>query len=145
MTIDYLTRNWALVIASVIGTAVLLFVLLRAFQNSTRGRLGTTVAQLRQREKQAAKAARAVAKATARLERLRAKAESVKPRHAQEASEALADALALQKIAADQVLVARNHLRKLILEEYPPKRQAALRAKFLGPDQPDAKPFTLDR
>lgn len=144
MTIDYLARNWALVIASVLATAILLFVLFRVFQDSTRGRLRATVKQLRQREHAARTARKAVDKAVAKLDRLREKAAAVKPRHVQEASAALEDARALQKIADDQVLIARNHLRKLILEEYPPKRHQVMRDRYLGQETPDTKPFTLE-
>jgi hypothetical protein len=105
--------------------------------------LRSIVQQLRRRERAAQAAHKAVDRAGTRLERLRAEAESVKPRHVEEASGTLEDARALQKIADDQVLIARNHLRKLILEEYPPKRHAAMRSKYLQQDDPDAKPFTL--
>ena len=132
MTPEYLTQNWALVIASILGTAVLLFVLLRAFQDSARGRLQANVRQLRNRERDALAAARVVDKAAAKLERLQANADSVKPRHAEEVREALEEARELQKIIDDQVLVARNDVRTLILEEYPPKRQEAMRNKYLA-------------
>jgi len=132
MTPEYLTQNWALVIASILGTAVLLFVLLRAFQDSARGRLQANVRQLRNRERDALAVARAVDKAAAKLERLRARADAVKPRLADEAREALEEARELQKIIDGQVLVARNNVRTLILEEYPPKRHEAMRKKYLA-------------
>lgn len=142
--IDILGKYWALVAASVLGTGVLLFVVFRVFEDSGRGRLLGKVRELRSRERDANKAQEAVDKAAARLERLRASADSVKPRHGQEASEVLEDARALQKIADDQVLVARNHVRKIILEEYPPKRHAAMRARYLRQDEADQKPFTME-
>jgi hypothetical protein len=132
MTAEFLTKNWALVVASVLGTGIFLFVLFRASQDSSRGRLKAVVSTLRQREKEARAARKAVDKAEGRLERLRAKAASVKPRIAHEASEDLEDARALLKIADDQVLVARNHVRKLIIEDFPPKRHEAMRNKYLG-------------
>jgi hypothetical protein len=134
MSVEFLTKNWALVAASVLGTGILLFVLVRAFQDSSRGRLNAAVSMLKKREKEARAARRAVDKATARLDRLRAKAASVKPRLAQEASESLEDARALLKIGDDQVLVARNHVRKVIVEDYPPKRHEKMRSKYLGPE-----------
>ncbi|MDH3352055.1 MAG: hypothetical protein OEM60_02885 [Gammaproteobacteria bacterium] len=144
MTIDLLARNWALVIASVLWTAVLLFVAFRIFQDSPRGRLWATVRQLRRREATARNARRVVAKSAAKLTRLRANAAAKKPRHLEEAAGSLEDARALQKICDDQVLVARNHVRKLILEEYPPKRHAAMRERYLGQESPDTAPFRLD-
>jgi uncharacterized protein YlxW (UPF0749 family) len=144
MMVDILGKYWALVAASVLGAAVLLFLVFRVFEESDRGRLLDRVRELRSREREANKAQKAADRAAARLERLRARADSVKPRLGQEASEALEDARALQKIADDQVLVARNHVRKIILEEYPPKRHAAMRAKYLRQDEADQKPFTME-
>ena len=66
------------------------------------------------------------------------------PRSIAEAAGALEDARALQKIAEDQLLIARNHVRKIILEEYPPQRHEALRQRFLPADEGDSKPFTMD-
>ena len=38
----------------------------------------------------------------------------------------------LQKLIDDQLLIARNNVRLLITEEYPPKRHEAMRSKYLG-------------
>lgn len=143
MSKDFLTQHWALLIASVIGTAVVLFVLLRAYQDSASGQLRTLLGNVRDREHAARNAAKAVAKANGKLERMRKRVESVKPRHAEEATGALQDAKSLAKIADDQVLVARNLLRKHILEEYPPKRHAVMRIKYLGAEESEQKPFTI--
>lgn len=143
MTLEFVSKNWALVAASVLGTAVLLFVIFRVFQDSARGRLQATVRALRDRERQASVAHKAAEKASVALERLRRDVGSVKPRRLQEASEALEDARALARIAADQVLVARNHVRKIILEEYPPRRHDRMRQRYLRQDPADDKPFTM--
>jgi len=132
MTIEYLTQNWALAIASVLGTAVLLFVIYRALQDSARGRLQEMVRQLRRREMDDKAARKAADKALAKLERLQARADSVKPRHAQVAREDLEEAREIQKLVDDQLLIARHNVRTLILEEYAPKRHAAMRKKYLG-------------
>lgn len=144
MLLEYLAKYWALVAASVLGTGVMLFVAFRAYQDSAKGRLQAKARQLRVREQGAWAARKAVDKAVACLDRLRAKADSARPRRVQEASEALEDARALQKIADDQVLIARNHVRKIILEEYPPKRHEAMRTRYLGQDAGDQKPFTME-
>jgi len=140
MSPEFLTKNWALVAASVLGTAILLFVLLRAYQDSSRGRFKAAVGLLRKQEQEARAARKAVDKATTKLERLRANAASVKPRHVQEASESLEDTHALLKIADDQVLVGRNQVRKLIVEEYPPRRHEAMRDRYLGQETPFEHP-----
>lgn len=144
MTLEFAMKNWALVAASVLGTAVMLFVIFRVFQDSARGRLLATVRQLADREQQARAARSAVDKAVAAVDRLRRNVDSVKPRRLQEASETLEDARALSKIADDQVLIARNHVRKIILEEYPPQRHEAMRGKYLRQDEANQKPFTME-
>ena len=80
MTIDDLQQYWALLIASVLGLGIVLFVLLRASQDSRRGRLGSALTYLRDRERAAQVAAKAVAKATTKMERLRAKASGIADR-----------------------------------------------------------------
>jgi hypothetical protein len=132
MTIDYLQQNWALLIASVLGLGIVLFVLLRASQDSRRGRLGSALTYLRDRERAAQKAAKALDKASSRIERLRARSESVPPKLADAARDALTEAQELQKLIDDQLLIARNNVRLLIVEEYPPKRHDAMRSKYLG-------------
>ncbi len=57
----------------------------------------------------------------------------------------LEDARALQKIAADRVLIARNQVREIIVHEYPPKRHTAMRSKYLSQDEADPKPITMER
>lgn len=141
--LDFLIRNWALVIASVLVTAISLFVLYRAFSDSAQGQLMRHVRTLDERYRHAERAQQAVNRAASKLEKLRAKAVSVKPRHGQEAAEALEDARSLLKIAEDQVLIAENHVRKIIVEEYPPKRQEALRGRYLKRPEDTGKPFTF--
>lgn len=132
MTIDYLQQNWALVIASVLGLGIVLFVLFRASQDSRRGRLGAALTYLRDRERAAKKAAKALDKASNRINRLRARSESVPPKQADAARDALLEAQELEKLIDDQLLIARNNVRLLITEEYPPKQQEAMRSKYLG-------------
>lgn len=144
MNFEAIKQHWALLIASVLATAILLFVLFRLYQNSARGRLSAKVRKLRRCEHKAKDAAKAVRKAEAKLKRLQGRAQSVKPRHIEEASGLLSDARALRKIADDKVLIARNHVRKIIFEEFPPKRHESMRARFLPGDAADKRPFTIE-
>jgi hypothetical protein len=57
--------------------------------------------------------------------------------------EAVQDAEALLKIADDQVLIAENHVRKIIVEEFPPQRHDRMRSKYLPGDRRDARPFSF--
>ena len=132
MTQEFLLQNWALVIASVLGTGIVLFVIYRIYRDSARGRLRAAVTYLRHRQRAAQSAAKAVDKAQARLERLRAKADSVVPKQADAARDALVEAQELRKLIGDQLLIAQNDVRVLIVEEYPPRRHKAMRQKYLG-------------
>ena len=131
MTLEIATRNWALVLALVFASTIVIFVLYRALIDSVWGQLRVSARQLKFRYRSADRAQKAVNKAVAKLEKLRAKSDSVKPRHVREASEALDDARALGKIAEDQVLIAETQMHSLIADEYPPPQHEALRRKYL--------------
>ncbi len=131
MTLETLQQNWALLSAAAIALVTSPLIAFRIYEDSSRGRLGAAVRVLSKREKGVAKAEKAERKALSRVERLHAKVESVKPRHLEEAKGRLEDARTLKKIATDQALVARNQVRMVILEDYPPNQQEALRNKYL--------------
>jgi hypothetical protein len=131
MTMQLITQNWALVAASVMGFAILLFVLYRLHEVSPRGRLSGHVAALRTHKSEVTKAEASLAKASEQLSSMRSKADAIKPRLLSEAEEAVQDARSLQKIAGDQVLRAKKLVREVILEEFPPKRHDGLRSKYL--------------
>ena len=120
-----------MVLALVFASPIVIFVLYRALIDSGWGQLRVSARQLKFRYRGANDAQKAVNKAVAKLEKLRAKSDSVKPRLVREASEALDDARALCKIAEDQVLIAETHVRNLIVDEYPPQQHEALRHKYL--------------
>lgn len=143
MTVEFITRHWSLVGASVLFTAIALFLAFRIHTDSASGQLGARVRALRERYQDVDNAERAAARAEQRLAKLTEKSASVKPRHVEEAREALDDARSLLKIASDQVLIAENHVRKTILEEFPPKRQEALRIKYLRSEEGQDKPFSF--
>ena len=75
--------------------------------------------------------------------KLDANAGKVKPRLLQEAKDALQDARALEKIAGDKVLIAANHVRRVIHEEFPPSRQQKLRARYLPGEEQNEGPFSF--
>ena len=143
MTPDLLQQHWALIIAGCVGAAVLLFVVWRAWLDSPRGRLYRARNQLRAKIREARKHWRAGGRATVRLDRLVTKSDSVRPRRLEEATGAVRDAEALLKIANDQVLIAENHVRKIIVEEFPPKHHERMRRKYLPGERGDGKPFTF--
>ena len=143
MTLSFLEQHWALVSASIVATAVLLFASWRGWQDSPRGRLGAARRRLRDKRAEARKQLKAMQQLSSRLEGLEARAGSVQPRRLREAAEAVQDAEALLKIARDQVLIAENHVRKIIVEEFPPKRHDRMRSKYLPGELDDGKPFSF--
>ncbi len=143
MTVDFLRQNWALVVAAALLLIIGVITIAVLYRRSATGQLSRTAKRAREARNKLSTAQRAVAAVEKRVTRLQEKAASTKPRLLQEAKGALQDAKALQKIAGDQVLVADNHLRKVILEEYPPARHDALRQKYLPDDKPDTNPFSF--
>jgi hypothetical protein len=143
MTFAYVQQHWALLGASVLGLAVLLFAVWRAWLDSSAGRLRAARRRLVGKRREAARCLRAGERARSRLESLARRSESVKPSRLQAAQEAVQDAEALLKIASDQVLIAENQVRKIIVEEFPPKRHERMRRRYLPGDAEDGKPFTF--
>jgi hypothetical protein len=143
MSLNFLQQHWALIVAGVVGTLVLLFAGWRAWLDSPRGRLFVARRRLRDKGLEARRQHKQLVRLSTHLESLQSKADSVKPRRLQEATEAAQDARALLKIAKDQVLIAENHVRKIIVEEFPPQRHERLRSRYLPGERADGKPFTF--
>ena len=136
MTIELIREYWALLAASVLAVALLLFVGSRVWQDSAGGRLRAA-----RRDYERCRRARWVGQRRAetrarKLAGLRERADDISPRRIDDASEDYEDARALLKIADDQVLVAAARLRSIIVSEYPPRRHDALRRRYLGEDGP---------
>lgn len=143
MTFASLTQNWALLLAVGVLLPVVVVVLQQLWSRSARGQLNAWRREFRRRLGEQKRAEVVLDKRRRRLEKLRKRAASVKPRRITELEEAVVDAEALLKIAEDQVLIAENHVRKVILEEYPPKRHEDMRRKYLSPRGNDARPFSF--
>jgi len=140
---QWLHDNWALAIALAVLLSTILLALLQAVRSSGRGQLRRARKVLREKRRALRRTSAAVAAVQRKGERLQARADKVKPRHIEEARGELADARALAKIAHDQVLIAENHIRRIIVEEFPPAKQARLRARCRIEVKPDKKPFTF--
>ncbi len=143
MTLEFLQRHWALLAAAIVGSAVLLFAGWRAWLDSPRGRLRAARRRLRKTEAAARRQQKRLAQLSARLEGLQRKAETVKPVRLQEATEAVQDGEALLKIASDRLLIAENHVRKIIVEEFPPKDHERMRSRYLPGEREDGRPFSF--
>ncbi len=132
MNPEFLTRHWALVLAGILAVVITLFVVFRVWSDSAGGQLRAMHNALLRRRHELSRQQKVADKAEKKLAKLRARADSVKPRHLQEAAEALEDAADLAKIANDQVMIAETRLRELILEEFPQNQHIALRARYFG-------------
>lgn len=138
-----LAEHWALWIAIIPGALVLVYVFSLLRRRSAGGLLSRAVHDHEISSKELQRARKTVDSATARLEKLSARAGRVKPRILQESKDALEDALALVKIADDKAQVTANHLRRVIYEEFPPSKHEKLRKKYLPEDIRDNRPFSF--
>ena len=126
------TNHWALIIASVLGLLILLFVVFRLVQDSRRGQLSSALNELREREKVLHSASRNVTKSLSKCEKLASQGDKVPPNKLLSARDALAAARETERLLKDQVLVLRNNARTIILQDYPPARHEALLRRYLG-------------
>ncbi len=140
---DVLKSNWALVVAAIIGSIIIVLIVIQLIKRSAGGQLRQTLKTLTRARLHEAKARKSVEKAERITRRLHENADRAKPRHLQEAKDALQDARALAKIANDKILIAENHVRRVILEEFPPIKHDAMREKYLPNEARDQKPFTF--
>lgn len=143
MNAELLQNNWALMLAVVVGCIIVSLVSVRIVGSTARGQLRRVRKTLAAERATLQRANAVVAKADRQARKLQQHADKAKPRHVQEAKEALEDAKALAKIANDKVLIAENHVRRVILEEFPPSKHRRLREKYLPENPPDKRPFTF--
>ena len=143
MDANFIAGNWALIAAAGILAPVAFLIVVQFIGRSATGLLRNTRAELAHEKQELSRAAAATRKAEARVDRMSLKAGKVKPRLLQEAREALADARELEKIAGDRVMVAENHVRRVIHEEFPPEKQGKLRKKCLPAAVPRRRPFSF--
>ena len=137
MNMATLSSNWALILAVV--PALIAIVLISRFliSRTASGQLRSVLKGYRSAQKELSVAQKMSKKTAARLEKLVSKAGKTVPRVLQESKEAAEDAKLLQKNAHDRVLVAANHVRRVIHEEFPPASQQKLRSKYLPQDGND--------
>jgi len=138
-----LASNWALGLAAVVASLVAIVIVAVVMRKSAKGQLRRVHKDLRKALKRKRNATSVVEKCHRRLVKLDANAEKVKPRLLQETKDALQDARALEKIANDKALVAGNHVRRVIHEEFPPSRQQKLRDRYLPNAEQDKGPFSF--
>ena len=141
MNIESLQSDWAvwLALASlVIAIALMLPILL---MRTSRSKLNKVLSDLKETQKELRKTARVAEKAEKRLQKMLANIERVKPRELQGAKDAVDDSNALTRILSDKMMVAQNHVRRVIHDEFPPAKHDRMRAKYLPQDVKEERPF----
>ena len=123
---------WALIIATVLGFAILLFVVFRLAQDSRRGQLSSALDELHERERALKITSRKVAKYMAKCNKLASRSDKVPPNKVLAARDALAEARETERLLQDQVLVLRNNARTIILQDYPPAKHEKMCRRLLG-------------
>lgn len=134
MDAEFFSRNWALLLAALPALVVALAVARQIVARSGSGQLRSMLADHRNALQLLDDARAQYRKAERHVEKLAARADQVKPRVLAEAREKAQDAQALEKIAADKLLVTTNHVRRVIHEEFPPSRHEELRTRYLPGD-----------
>jgi len=141
MNIEALQSDWAvwLALASLIIAIVLIIPIL--LKRTSRSKLNKVLADMNETRKELRKTARVSDKAEKKLQKMLGNIERVKPRDLQEAKDAVDDGKALTKILSDKMMVAQNHVRRVIHDEFPPAKHDRMRAKYLPQDVKENRPF----
>ncbi len=141
MNIESLQSDWAiwLALASLVIAIVLIIPIL--LKQTARSKLNKVLSDLKETQKELRKTARASNKTEKKLQKMLANIERVKPRELQEAKDAVDDGKALTKILSDKMMIAQNHVRRVIHDEFPPAKHDRMRAKYLPQDVKENRPF----
>lgn len=134
MNMAALSSNWALILAVAPALIAIVLISRLLISRTASGQLRGVLEGYRDAQKELSDAQKSRRKTAARVEKLVSKAGKTVPRVLQETKGAAEDAKSLEKIAGDRVLVAANHVRRVIHEEFPPDQQQALRNKYLPQD-----------
>lgn len=143
MAREFFMQHWPILVASALAAAVVMQLAWQGVGRSASGQLRRVVHEKHEQARIAGKAKATTARVESKLDALLKKSERVKPSVLQECKEALQDARALQKIAEDKLMIAENHVRRVIHEEFPPNRQEQLRLKYLPEVARDKRPFSF--
>ena len=133
-----------LVLAIAIAAAVAILWIGYKIWTSSWRRLQRQRAILRSAQRELARAQKTASKAEQAFAKLKSKSDRIKPRRLSEAEETLQDLTTLLKRATERVKVAENHVRNVILQEYPPIKQDRLLKKCLPDRAPDKGPFSFN-
>lgn len=141
MNIESLQSDWAiwLALASLVVAIVLIIPIV--LKRTSRSKLNRVLSDLKETQKELRKTGRVSDKAEKKLQKMLANIERVKPRELQEAKDSVDDSKALTRILSDKLMVAQNHVRRVIHDEFPPAKHDQMRAKYLPQDVKEDRPF----
>jgi hypothetical protein len=109
---------------------VAIAVILPNIMPTPRGRLNRQRRELRHSLYERQQAERGSAKAARELVKLQARAQDVQPKLLREAEGRAQDMQIMFGRANDKVLVAENHVRRILLDEFPPATHQQLLKKY---------------
>jgi len=127
--LELLRDHWALVAGSVLLTALVLQAILIRAGRTPAAQLRRALHELEAKRQNGRRVMRRLRRARRRCEHLERRVQSVRPIRLEQARNELSDSEALLKIERNQVMVAENHVRRIIVEQFPPSRQAKLRKR----------------
>ena len=109
---------------------ILFGVVLPNIMPTPRGRLNRQRRELKHRLFERQQAGKAAEKAQRDFTKLQSRAQNVQPKQLREAEGLAADTKTLLSHANDKVLVAENHVRRILLDEFPPAVHQQLLQKY---------------
>lgn len=132
-----------LIVGSAILAGVVIGVVLPNLLPTPRGALNRQRRELRHRLYELARAERSAQAAARRFSKLQRNASNVEPMKLDEAEAQAKDMQTMLGHARDKVMVAQNHLRRIILDHYPPARQEKMLRKYVPQQAGKALPFSF--
>ena len=143
MNMESLRSDWAIWLALAAIVVALVMIVPILLKQTSGSKLKRVLVTRKEAQKALRKCTRTTENAETKLQKLSSNAERVKPRVLQEATEAVEDGQALTKILSDKVMVAENHVRRVIHDEFPPAKHDRMREKYLPQDVKDKRPFSF--
>jgi exonuclease VII small subunit len=143
MNMESLQSDWAIWLALVAAVIAVVMIIPILVKQTSGSKLKRVLVDMKEAHKALRKCTRTTANAENKLQKLSSNAGRVKPRVLQEAKEAVEDGQALTKILSDKLMVAENHVRRVIHDEFPPAKHDRMRARYLPQDVIDKRPLSF--
>ena len=141
METGHFDNHWLLIIGLALLLAVVVLVILPNSLPTPRGALNRQRRELRFRLAEHRQAARVAARALRQAKKLSNVRDRTAPAAFDEAQALARDKQTLLEHAADRVMVAENHVRRVILEQFPPRDHEKLLARYVSAAGDKSLPF----